>query len=244
MPRAILLSRSRMLQMLIRPLLFLWAVGNLSSQQAPVPDPEKQKLGGTAGARCLQGGVYAKKTAADRVALARKLLAAGPGNLDDPASRYVLLREAREVAAQAGDLSTVIKGHRIDGQVVRRRHARAQVGLLSRDREGGATLRSSERSPGLSRPGRGSRAAEPVRDRQAAAESASALARRLKGHPHGDRADAKAKEAGDRREKFAKVNGRAGNSRASSRGSGGESPGGSIRMLGEGGLGSRPSHGW
>jgi hypothetical protein len=52
---------------------------------------------------------YAKKTAADRIALAKKLLEQAQGTKDDAATRYVLLREANAVAAQAGELTTALK---------------------------------------------------------------------------------------------------------------------------------------
>ena len=46
---------------------------------------------------------YAKKSAPDRLALARTLLESGEKTPDEPATRWVLLVEAREVAFQAGD---------------------------------------------------------------------------------------------------------------------------------------------
>src|SRR5262249_3883664 len=52
---------------------------------------------------------YAKKTAAERVALAEKLLEVGSETKDDRTARYVLFREARTVAAQAGILELTLK---------------------------------------------------------------------------------------------------------------------------------------
>jgi hypothetical protein len=46
---------------------------------------------------------YAKTKQADRLALANKLLMEADGSNDDPAAKYVLLREARDLAAKAGD---------------------------------------------------------------------------------------------------------------------------------------------
>jgi hypothetical protein len=46
---------------------------------------------------------YAKTKAADRLALAAKLLEQGTETKDDPAARYVLFREASDIAARAGD---------------------------------------------------------------------------------------------------------------------------------------------
>jgi hypothetical protein len=52
---------------------------------------------------------YAKKAPADQAALARKLLEKGVEAGDDPASKFVLLKEARDVAAAAGDAETALR---------------------------------------------------------------------------------------------------------------------------------------
>jgi len=52
---------------------------------------------------------YARKTPADRLALARKLLDQARGAKNDPAALFILLREARELAVQGGDLQTAWK---------------------------------------------------------------------------------------------------------------------------------------
>lgn len=76
---------------------------------------------------------YAKKSPADQQALARKLLAKGVETADDPPGRYVLLQEAREIAAAAGDLGTAFqaadeaaKAFAVDGYALRV----AAVGML------------------------------------------------------------------------------------------------------------------
>jgi hypothetical protein len=46
---------------------------------------------------------FARRTPADLQALAQKLLKDGRATTDDPDARYVLLREAKDLAAQAGD---------------------------------------------------------------------------------------------------------------------------------------------
>ncbi len=51
---------------------------------------------------------YSKRAPADQKALARKLLRQGIDTPDDPAARYVLLREAREIAARCGDMNTAL----------------------------------------------------------------------------------------------------------------------------------------
>src|SRR5438876_10969457 len=49
---------------------------------------------------------YAGHTPAQRVALAQKMLQQAGDTTDDPAARFVLLREARDLAASAGDPGT------------------------------------------------------------------------------------------------------------------------------------------
>jgi WD40 repeat protein/serine/threonine protein kinase len=51
---------------------------------------------------------YLKKTPADKLALAAKLFDRAADGKDDPVIRFVLLREMRDLAAQAGDPSTVM----------------------------------------------------------------------------------------------------------------------------------------
>jgi hypothetical protein len=51
---------------------------------------------------------YAKRGPEERRALAQKLLEDGRNNKSDPASQYVLLREARDAAASVGDVQTAI----------------------------------------------------------------------------------------------------------------------------------------
>ncbi|HVX86878.1 MAG TPA: hypothetical protein VH253_18995 [Phycisphaerae bacterium] len=52
---------------------------------------------------------YARTAAADRVTLAKALLAQAPGTKDDPAARYMLFIEAANLAANAGDAGTAIE---------------------------------------------------------------------------------------------------------------------------------------
>jgi hypothetical protein len=47
---------------------------------------------------------YAKKKAADHIELAKRLLTAADETKDDPATQYVMYREARELAAKSGDV--------------------------------------------------------------------------------------------------------------------------------------------
>lgn len=52
---------------------------------------------------------YAKKTPADQAALAQKLLQKGAEAGDDPTSKFVLIKEARDVAMNAGDADTALR---------------------------------------------------------------------------------------------------------------------------------------
>lgn len=52
---------------------------------------------------------YAKKKAADQIDLAKKLLAQSVETNDDLAAKFVLLREARDLASKAGDVELAIK---------------------------------------------------------------------------------------------------------------------------------------
>jgi hypothetical protein len=51
---------------------------------------------------------YARRTPADQQAFAARLLTEAAETKDDPAGRYVLLRESRDIAAQAGDATTAL----------------------------------------------------------------------------------------------------------------------------------------
>jgi tetratricopeptide (TPR) repeat protein len=52
---------------------------------------------------------FAKTKAADRTALAQKLLEQADGTKDDNAARYVLIQQARDLATKAGDCETFLK---------------------------------------------------------------------------------------------------------------------------------------
>src|SRR5579864_8722575 len=74
----------------------------LQGDRLPVPDPaqlkEKERV-----IRDLFKADYAKRTAPDRLALARILQKQGTDTKDDPAAQYVLFREAKDLAVLAGD---------------------------------------------------------------------------------------------------------------------------------------------
>jgi hypothetical protein len=75
-----------------------------ASECKPAPPSEEEQAGAEKRIRAVHKDAFAAaRTEAGLKGLARKLLEQGraPGN--DPASRYVLLREARDAAARAGD---------------------------------------------------------------------------------------------------------------------------------------------
>jgi len=104
----------------------LLSLRGLSAQEAatkrePVPDPAKQKESEKA-IRDLYRADYAKKAPADRQALAQTLLQLGEKSQGDPIGQFSLLKEAQEIAAQAGDAETALKaadllirGFEVDG---------------------------------------------------------------------------------------------------------------------------------
>ncbi|MDB5314135.1 MAG: hypothetical protein JWO38_8337 [Gemmataceae bacterium] len=76
--------------------------------RAPVPPDEVQKKI-EADVRGLYRAEYAKKFAADQRALAARLLQLGLDTTGDPAARYVLFREATDLAAKAADPALALK---------------------------------------------------------------------------------------------------------------------------------------
>ncbi|MHC4253291.1 MAG: hypothetical protein ACYS9X_29580, partial [Planctomycetota bacterium] len=73
----------------------------------PVPSLDERKQAEKL-IRDLFKDEYAKRTVAGRQDLATKLLASARGTKDDPAGLYVLLTEAAELAATAGDIKTAV----------------------------------------------------------------------------------------------------------------------------------------
>jgi hypothetical protein len=93
---------------LIALLIMLSSCISVFAQQpkAKLPVEEEQKA-----ALVVIGDVYKSdyekaKTAAQKVELAKKLLNEGAATKDDPISRFVLFRVARDIAAKQGDLTT------------------------------------------------------------------------------------------------------------------------------------------
>lgn len=89
-------------------------------EKKPVPDTATQKEVENL-IRDVFRDDYAGKSPDARAALAKKLLREGIGTQDDAPTRYVLLREARDIAARAGDAESALeaidamdRGFRID----------------------------------------------------------------------------------------------------------------------------------
>jgi hypothetical protein len=97
--------------LLIRPLiLFLLTVGVHQDKPAIAPEPDANAQKETLKkVRDLFKDEYAKKLPADQLTLARKLLQNGVETTDDPVTKYVLLKEAREIAIAAGDPETALR---------------------------------------------------------------------------------------------------------------------------------------
>src|SRR5437588_9574851 len=87
------------------------AAGPESGQKkAPIPSEADQARARTL-IQELYGEEYAKarKDPVALASLARALLQEGRDTTDDPAGRYVLFREARDLAAQGGDPATALQ---------------------------------------------------------------------------------------------------------------------------------------
>lgn len=78
------------------------------TKRASVPEPGKQRdVEKTI--RDLYKDQYAKKAPGDRLSLAKLLLEQADKTTDDPIGRWVLYREAQDLAAQAGDIRTAMQ---------------------------------------------------------------------------------------------------------------------------------------
>jgi hypothetical protein len=92
---------------------------------------------------------YAKKGPADQAALAQKLIQKGIETNDDPTAKFVFLKEARDVAAAAGDADTAIraahemgKAFAVDGPALKLAVI-TKMAATTRDPEAARTLAKS-----------------------------------------------------------------------------------------------------
>src|SRR5579883_614338 len=91
--------------------LFLTLVAPLAvraADLAPVPDAAAQKKADALVKDVFGAEIARAKSPTDKAAVAEKLLKQGIDTRDDPAARFVLLRDARELAAQAGAVPTAL----------------------------------------------------------------------------------------------------------------------------------------
>lgn len=96
-----------------------------ADSRLPVPSPADQKESEKL-IREIFKDEYSKKGAADRQAFTRKLLTQARESKEEPVTRYVLLREARSMAADLGDSETALaaaaeigKDYAVDGLTLR-----------------------------------------------------------------------------------------------------------------------------
>lgn len=93
----------------MRPILLALLLASPGFQDRPAePDANAQKET-LKQVRDLFKDEYARKSPADQAALAQKLLQKGLETNDDLPSRFVMLKEARDVAAAAGDADTALR---------------------------------------------------------------------------------------------------------------------------------------
>jgi hypothetical protein len=94
--------------LVMTPLLALLLIlAQAQAKKLPVPDAAAEKKA-ERDVRDVFKAEYARKSPAERAALAALLMAQALQTKDDPAARYVLLREARDVAAGEGDVRSAL----------------------------------------------------------------------------------------------------------------------------------------
>jgi hypothetical protein len=98
----------RLLALFIPMLALAAADPAAKSERLPVPDAAAQ-LKAEKTIKDVFKAEYAKKKIADQVDLASTLLKQADETSDDPVSRFVLLRESRDLAAKAGDAALAVK---------------------------------------------------------------------------------------------------------------------------------------
>src|SRR5687768_1826049 len=82
-----------------------WAGADSPTRQ-PVPDDVSQKAAVKLVAEVYKADYDSANTPEQKAALAKRLLGEGVATKDDPAGKFVLLRIAKDIATQQGDLNT------------------------------------------------------------------------------------------------------------------------------------------
>jgi hypothetical protein len=186
---------------------WLFATLLLATQQEPLPVPDEQaQQGALKTIREVFKEEFAKKTPAERLALARKLLqqSADPGT--DAASRYVLLREALGIATATPDVDVAKEAL---GQLASAFKLDALALKASSYTELGKSVKSPEAIQALAKAWLAladeALKADDATASAAAAQAAGAQARRAKEAALAAAADAKAKEIAARKIHLEKV---------------------------------------
>lgn len=85
-----------------------FATAQSSQDKLPVPEDAVQKQAASLISNLFKNDFDAAKTAEKRSQLAKKMLQVGMDSKDDATGRYVLLRNARDVAADVGNIETAM----------------------------------------------------------------------------------------------------------------------------------------
>ncbi|MBI3855394.1 MAG: hypothetical protein HY293_06860 [Planctomycetes bacterium] len=174
-------------------------------KKLPVPDPAAQRDS----EKMIRGifkDEYAKKTPADRIALAKKLLQQGLDTADNDAAAYVLLREAADLSALSGETVVALQaiselGRRYKINAIELKAAAlATAGKSMKLIDDFAELAKSYLSLVEE-----ALAADDFDAAERAASAGSQFAKKGKNVSLLSKLDARAKEAGDRRSRAAKV---------------------------------------
>jgi len=190
-----------MLLSILAAVLLGWA----QDKRIPAPDPAAQK-DAEAAIRDLFKEDYAKKAPADKATFARKLLKQAAESKDDPVSRFVLLRESRDLALQGSDLTTALdavallsKDYAVDASAMRATViGSAEKAAKTPDELKAITqawLKAADEAV----------SSEDFAGAEKAATSAGQVARKAKDVPLVGRCDAKVKEVADLKKKHERV---------------------------------------
>jgi hypothetical protein len=176
----------------------------LAAQAKPAPPDAAAQKAAEKLIRDVFKSEFAKRTPADRAALAKKLLAQSAESDADPASRFVLLREARDLAREGADWETAQRA-------IDETDAAFQVDALPMKAAlytaMGAAAKKPEEWTVLARKQLelADQAADQPELASKALAEAGALAKKAKDMALAAKADAKIKEAAERRGALAKV---------------------------------------
>jgi hypothetical protein len=174
-------------------------------QKRPIPDAAAQKEAEKL-IREIFKEDFARKTPADRLTLARKLIEQSSQSKDDPATRFVLLREARDLAVQSGELPLALEATQAIGSAFEGEILSMKAGVL-------ASLAKNAKTPEVLQAL--ARSYLSLADEAALAENhdlaeksadqAGTLARRAKDLPLTTKSDTRQKQAADHKARFEKV---------------------------------------